>query len=181
MDDKLPDTMIIYRLAQSVDGDAIAALHTQSWRRTYRGILRDEYLDGDIVGERYAVWQKRLTEPAANQRILVAESDRHLRGFICLFLDEDPQLGTLIDNLHVVSASKGQGIGAGLMREATRLFVPQASLPGFYLDVYEANQSAIQFYKRMGGTNVGREEHDNPGGGRAMTLRYAWKATTDLL
>ena len=173
--------MITYRLAQLIDAEAIAKLHTQSWRQTYRGILRDEYLDGTIGEERYAVWQKRFADPAANQRSLVAEGDNQLLGFICLFLDEDPQLGKLIDNLHVASASKGQGIGARLMREATRLFIPQATQPGFYLDVYEANQSAIQFYERMGGTNVGREDHDNPDGGRAMTLRYAWKTAADLL
>lgn len=181
MNNKLPDTMITYRPAQPVDADAIAALHTQSWRQTYRGILRGEYLDGAIGEERYAVWQKRLDEPATNQRILVAENDNRLVGFVCLFLDADMQLGTLIDNLHVALASKGQGIGAGLMHQATRVFIPEANQPGFYLDVYEANQSAIQFYKRRGGTNVGREERDNPGGGRAMTLRYAWKTAVDLL
>ena len=173
--------MITYRLAQLIDAEAIAKLHTQSWRQTYRGILRDEYLDSTIGEERYAVWQKRFADPVANQRSLVAESDGQLLGFICLFLDEDPQLGTLIDNLHVASASKGQGIGAGLMREATRLFVPQARLAGFYLDVYQANRSAIHFYERMGGMNVGCEEHDNPGGGRAMTLRYAWRTPADML
>ncbi len=172
---------ITYRFAHLLDASAIAALHTQSWRQTCRGILQDAYLDGAIGKERYAVWQKRLAEPATNQRILIAESDNQLRGFVCLFLDADPQLGTLIDNLHVTSASKGRGIGAGLMREATRLFLPEARLPGFYLDVYEANQSAIHFYERRGGTNVAREEHDNPGGGRAMTLRYAWRTSDDVL
>ncbi len=173
--------MITYRFAQSADATAIAALHTQSWRTTYRGILQDAYLDGPIGEERYSVWQKRLSEPVVNQLILLAEEEGQLRGFVCLFIDEDPQLGTFIDNLHVSPALKGQGIGAGLMREAVRQVVPQATLPGFHLAVYEANTSAIQFYERMGGANVGREEHENPGGGRATILRYAWRTSADML
>jgi ribosomal protein S18 acetylase RimI-like enzyme len=146
--------MITYRFAQLSDAEAIADLHTKSWRQTYRGILLDEYLDGNIAEERYAVWANRLTNPVAGQRVLIAEEDGQLCGFICLFLDENPELGTLIDNLHVDPALKGQGIGAGLMREAAEWIMPQAIRPGFHLAVYEANQSAIQFYKRMGGTEV---------------------------
>lgn len=172
--------MITYRLAGPTDAAAIADLHTQSWRQTYRGILLDAYLDGNIAEERYAVWTKRLTNPADNQRVLVAEEDDQLGGFVCLFLDENPGLGTLIDNLHVAPPLKGQGVGAGLLREAVRLMIPQATQPGFHLAVYEANQAAIHFYERMGGTNVRREEHDNPGGGRAINLRYAWKTANDL-
>lgn len=172
--------MVSYRFAEVTDTQAIAALHTQSWRQTYRGILRNEYLDGNIAKERHLVWQKRLAAPAANQRILIAEEDGQLVGFSCLFLDEDPQLGTLIDNLHVVPALKGQGIGLGLMREAARQVIPQATQPGFYLMVYEANRPAVQFYDRVGGKSVGAEEHETPGGGQATILRYAWKTVADL-
>lgn len=172
--------MITYRFAELSDAEAIAALHTQSWLQTYRGILRDDYLDGNISEDRFEVWQGRLAAPLPSQRILVAEEDGQLRGFICLFLDEDTRLGTLIDNLHVSQASKGQGIGLGLMREAARLVIPQATQPGFYLVVYEANRPAIQFYDRVGGTNVGSEAYETPGGGKATIFRYAWKTVDDL-
>ncbi|RYF66276.1 MAG: GNAT family N-acetyltransferase [Cytophagaceae bacterium] len=173
--------MITYRFAQLPDAQVIAALHTQSWRQTYRGILRDEYLDGNIGEDRFGVWHKRLASPAGSQRILIAEEDGQLRGFICLYLDEDPQLGTLIDNLHVSQAVKGQGIGVGLMREAARLVIPEANHPGFHLVVYEANEPAIQFYNRVGGTNLRREQYETPGGGgEATILRYIWKTAADL-
>ncbi|WP_375443800.1 GNAT family N-acetyltransferase [uncultured Fibrella sp.] len=172
--------MITYRLAELTDAEAIAALHTQSWLQTYRGILRDDYLDGNIAEDRFEVWQDRLANPVANQRVLVAEEDGQLRGFICLFLDEDSQLGTLIDNLHVSSAAKGRGTGLGLMREAAKQVIPQATLPGFHLVVYQANQSAIQFYDRVGGTNVGPETYETPGGGKATIFRYVWKTPADL-
>lgn len=172
--------MTDYRFARLADAPSIAELHTKSWRQTYRGILRDEYLDGNIGENRYAVWQKRFQYPTANQRILVADEDGMLQGFICLYLDEEPKLGTLIDNLHVDPMLKGRGIGAGLMREAARLVIPEAVSPGFHLTVYEANHSAIRFYDRMGGKNVGTEQHDTPGGGKATIFCYVWKTIADL-
>ena len=172
--------MITYRFARLSDADAIARLHTQSWRETYRGILRDDYLDGNIAEDRLTVWSSRLAEPAANQRILVAEENGALCGFICLYLDEDPQLGTLIDNLHVASGQKGKGIGLGLMREAARQVIPQATQPGFHLVVYEINQSAIQFYDRVGGQSIRTEQYATPGGGQATIFRYVWRSVADL-
>ena len=149
--------MSTYRLVELTDCESIAALHVESWRQTYRGILSNDYLDGAIDQDRYAVWTERLLDPAVNQRILLAEEASSLLGFICLFLDEDPIRGTLIDNLHVDPALKGRGIGAGLLREAMHRFISEASGPGYYLGVYEANTSAINFYERMGGTCIGRE------------------------
>ncbi|MEZ0485789.1 GNAT family N-acetyltransferase [Fibrella aquatica] len=173
--------MITYRFAVLSDAKAIAALHTQSWRQTYRGILTDDYLDRNIEQDRYSVWSDRLANPADNQRILVAEKEGLLCGFICLYLDEDPELGTLIDNLHVAAGQKGKGIGLGLMREAAWQVIPQATHPGFHLVVYEANRSAIQFYDRVGGQNIRTEQYETPGGGQATIFRYVWKTADSLL
>ncbi len=172
--------MHTYRNAQPVDAEPIADLHTRSWQVAYRGILSDDYLDNQIAAERLAVWSDRFTNPADNQRILLAEEAGNLLGFICLFLDDDPVRGTLIDNLHVAPALKSRGIGSGLMRKATRLLMPEATLPGLYLGVYEVNTPAIAFYERMGGTCLGRELHNTPGGGQAMILWYGWGMGVEL-
>ena len=52
--------MLEFRQAEASDARVIAELHAQSWRNTYRGMLRDDYLDGDILYERVALWEKRL-------------------------------------------------------------------------------------------------------------------------
>jgi len=36
-----------FRRAAACDADRIAQLHAESWRRAYRGMMRDEFLDGD--------------------------------------------------------------------------------------------------------------------------------------
>ncbi|MBO0937987.1 GNAT family N-acetyltransferase [Fibrella sp. HMF5335] len=172
--------MITHRLAETADLERIADLHMRSWQLAYRGILRDDYLDKAIGPDRLALWGDRFANPAPNQRILVAEEAGNLLGFICLFLDDDSVRGTLIDNLHVDPALKGQGIGSGLMHEATRRFIPEASSSGFYLGVYEANVPAIYFYERMGGTCLGRALYDTPGGGQALILWYGWPTGLQL-
>jgi predicted N-acetyltransferase YhbS len=105
------------RLATEADAGRIAELHAESWRRTYRGMLRDDFLDGKVVENRLSVWRDRLGSPRPNQHVAVAESDGELDGFICAFGDEDPRWGTLIDNLHVRHRLHKSGIGRSLMRE----------------------------------------------------------------
>jgi hypothetical protein len=48
--DFLPREIIIQN-ASSNDSEAIAALHTDSWRRHYRGAYSDAFLDGEVVAE----------------------------------------------------------------------------------------------------------------------------------
>ena len=45
------------RQAHAGDAEAIAELHTLSWRGAYRGILPDSFLDLEAEAERRAAWQ----------------------------------------------------------------------------------------------------------------------------
>lgn len=166
--------MIMYRLAKPTDADQLADLHTRSWQTAYRGIMSDAYLDGEAATERRDVWRGRFAQPVANQRVLLAQEDGALVGFIALFLDDHATWGTLIDNLHADPGRKGQGIGSGLLREAARRVLPEATSPGCYLAVFEQNQPAIQFYERMGGVCVGLTTHGVPGQEQAEARYYAW-------
>src|SRR3974377_2019917 len=100
------------------DASAIAQLHALSWRTTYRGILRDEFLDGPLLANRLELWGERLQDATAeNQLILVGERAGDIQAFACAFLDADPDWGTLLDNLHVVPNLKGGGLGRRLMSQ----------------------------------------------------------------
>ncbi len=106
-----------YREATEADAMAIATLHAESWRAHYRGGYHDEYLDGDVVGERVRVWKKRLSTPAPNQFVVLAEDDHGLVGFACAYGRDDETWGTLLDNLHVRPEFQGRGTGATLLGE----------------------------------------------------------------
>lgn len=167
--------MLYLRAADAADAPAIARLHAESWRRNYRGIWRDAYLDGPVYADRAEVWHKRLSDPADNQRILLAVDGENLAGFACLYLHDDPVFGTLLDNLHVSYNYQGKGIGAQLIRAAAGIAQAQAPEVPFYLWVLEGNQAARGFYEKSGGVHRETTEAMEPDGGTSVICRYVWE------
>ena len=172
-----------YRDATALDVEAIAALHTDSWRRNYRGAYSDAYLDDDVVTDRLAVWSHRLARPEAqgNHHTIVAERDSILIGFAHVILDDDPIWGALLENLHVTHDLKGHGIGTRLMAETAQTVLERTPSSGLYLGVLQQNKAAQAFYEARGGVCVGRNGVRTPGGGTTVTLRYAWADPSKLL
>jgi hypothetical protein len=117
------------RLAGAADGEGIARLHADSWRRHYRGIYSDTFLDGDLESDRRAVWDQRLQEPDGSAATIVAEDDVSLLGFVHVVFDDDPTWGALVDNIHVVFDIKRRGIGTRLMACAADAVSERYPLP----------------------------------------------------
>lgn len=167
--------MVIIRTAKHSDCFNIATLHAKSWQLHYRGNFPDAYLDGPVLEDRKAVWKARFDDPQDHMRILIAERDGVLLGFVCYFLKDDEQWGTLIDNLHVSKESQGLGIGRSLLREASANIKEESKAAHFYLYVLTDNEQAISFYQKSGGEIVDREILENPGGsGRSEVFKVAW-------
>ena len=169
-----------YRTALESDVEQIALLHAESWRRTYRGMLRDEFLDGDVVTNRREAWRDRLRRPRADQFVCVADDQGQLLGFVCAYGNEDPTWGSLVDNLHVAHEHRGGGVGTRLMGHARVWLLTNYPRCGVYLWVMEANRSARRFYEKLEATNEGIVEKENPGGGSARNCRYAWSSPRAL-
>jgi GNAT superfamily N-acetyltransferase len=173
--------MIVYREATLQDTENIALLHARSWQQHYRGILKDEFLDKEVLNNRLQLWQSRLQHPQENQYVIVAEEQNRLHGFTCVFAHTDPVWGALLDNLHVLSQHKGQGIGTKLMQSAAQWVHARDQASGLYLWVYQDNTKARGFYERIGGINYEQKTEENPGGGYAVICRYAWKDIRKLI
>ncbi|MGH9016212.1 MAG: GNAT family N-acetyltransferase [Acidimicrobiales bacterium] len=163
-----------FRRAVAGDAPAIAALHAESWRANYRGALSDTFLDGDVHGDRLAVWMDRLADQGSEAVTIVAEDDGVVVGFAHTVFDDDPRWGALLDNLHVAPAVKRRGIGARLMGQAAARVVERDPEKGLYLWVLEQNTAAQAFYEALGGVRVERGFGRPPGGGAPPRLRYAW-------
>ena len=163
-----------FREAQRDDAEKIAMLHANSWRQTYRGMMPDDFLDGDVISNRLQVWHDRLAHNRANQFVCLVEDGQNLAGFICVFGNEDSKWGSYIDNMHVVYERKRTGIGTALMKEAAdwlKTYYPQN---GVYLWVMEANGPARRFYECLGASNVGVVDKQDPAGSSATNCRYVW-------
>ncbi|QDK83444.1 GNAT family N-acetyltransferase [Spirosoma sp. KCTC 42546] len=173
--------MITYREATADDADPIARLHSLSWQQNYRGIWRDDFLNGPVLENRQDVWQKRLTQPSPNQHVIIADSNGVICGFACAYADEDLVWGTLLDNLHVHSDQKGRGVGTVLIKSAARWSYQMNPQSGFYLWVLSQNTSARRFYERLGATNQELVRDENPGGDFSDAFRYVWPDVTQLI
>src|ERR1041384_884220 len=108
------------RTADARDAEPIAALHTDSWQRTYRGMMSDHFLDGAALEDRRRVWRERLGTAGADQLVVVADDSARIVGFICVFARGDAGWGAYIDNLHVVHDWKGRGVGREIGRASCR-------------------------------------------------------------
>ncbi|MCO1655194.1 GNAT family N-acetyltransferase [Pseudonocardia humida] len=162
------------RVATAADADAIAALHADSWRRTYRGMMLDSYLDGDLDGERRGVWRGRFADPRPDQRVWVAVDGSGLLGFACLFGDGDPTWGAYVDNLHVRVDQRGRGLGLALLRRAAEWTLRERPGAGMWLWVMERNENARGFYRRAGAVEVERTISTTPAEDSAPILRCHW-------
>lgn len=173
-----PGEVVIYREPNDDEASSVAALHALSWRSAYRGQLPDGYLDSDVLDDRARVWTQRFGNRVGTLTV-VASDPNGLVGFAHSILDEDPEWGTLLDNLHVSPNRKRAGVGARLVHESVRRIADRASTAGIHLWVHEANASARAFYEHLGGSITGAgTSHD--GGGSAPIVRYAWADLGDL-
>lgn len=142
--DQAMSPTIIVRAARVEDVPAMARVIVESWRETYRGLMRDEVLDDpDFIANRERFWTAALTEEqyAAN-RVIVAERDGAVVGVAMSGppLDPDATWPRQLYVLYVLAAHHGTGAGAALLdavidpHEDTALWVadPNPRAQAFY-------------------------------------------------
>lgn len=113
--------------------------------------------------------------------VIMAESGGTICGFACAYAGEDPVWGTLLDNLHVHTDQKGQGVGTVLIKSAAHWSYTKNRDLGFYLWVLAQNTNARAFYKNLGAANQELVSDENPGGGFSDAYRYVWLDVTKLI
>jgi GNAT superfamily N-acetyltransferase len=149
----------------------IAALHSASWRATYRGIFTDAYLDYQVEADRLRHWQAHVPELVEGLgEIYLATLDSVAVGFVCIEVGPEKELGAYVNNLHVLPQARGQGIGKRLL-EAAATWAQKHDATQLYLHVFEDNLQARQFYAHEGWRTVSREIEDLIGGGQAAVLK----------
>lgn len=169
--------------ATAADAELVAAMHAESWRHTYADLLPDAYLLQTAPAERRAAWHARLCEGAeAPLEVTLACVDGEPAGFACLMPDAEPAYGIYLDNLHVLPAFHGHGLGKRLLAHCTERVA--TGWPGrpLFLYVLEGNTQAREFYRRLGGQESQSFEDPFPGTDIIVTVRrVSWPDVPALL
>ena len=63
------------REARVDDAEAIASVHVESWKTTYKGIVSETYLNGLSVADRARSWRWSFENPNDGERIFAAEAE----------------------------------------------------------------------------------------------------------
>lgn len=164
-----------YRTATPSDVNQLALLHAESWRRNYRGLFTDDFLDNEADSNRKIVWAERLNSNSPEQFVCVADQGGKIVGFVCAYGREDNTWGSLIDNLHVAAGYQRLGIGTQLMMTTFAWLHTHYPDDSVYLWVMKKNMQARKFYEKLGASNAGVVDKPNPvGGGSAFNCRYIW-------
>jgi len=166
------------REARPEDASAIAALHAESWRSAYRGILTEDYLEGEIESDRARYWKTFLAHENPGDLVILAEGQEGLEGFIALN-DEEPGYDALIENLHVDPARRGSGLGRRLLAEACRRLIAQGKSSAC-LWVFDDNAAAFAFYLRLGG-RVDKKTSDPDAPPSEADSRIGWRDLPALM
>lgn len=156
------------------DAAQVAALHTESWRTAYAGIMPAGFLNDDaLLGDRQELWHGRLREPRPGAVLFVAESGAgEIAGFTYLMPRPDGRL--LLDNLHAKPGRTGSGIGSRLLRHALAWAADEHPDRAVYLEVLRANTRAITFYERHGAIRTDERVCRFEQGFDLPELEYTW-------
>ena len=152
--------------------NAIATVHIDSWRATYRGHIPDDYLDQLSVSARTEFWKAELARE--ENRVFIAMHNDSICGFIHTGLARDEDLDDRTGEVYAVyllSDFQGVGLGVKLWEEATR-HLRNGGVTRCVAWVLDTNQTAISFYQRVGCRPDGARKCDVIGGREVTELRY---------
>lgn len=159
------------RRAVIEDAPAIAQVHVQSWKSTYRGIVPDTYLASLNVEARTAMW--RGTIEKRTSLLFVAEAEVGVVGFVCGGELREPIEGydAEIYAIYLLREQQFRGIGRALVQTIAEALNGEAYM-SVVVWVLEKNP-AVSFYKRLGGILIAQKGIEI-GSLEFVELCFAW-------
>jgi GNAT superfamily N-acetyltransferase len=163
------------RTAHMHDAAAIATVHVESWRTTYKGIVPDDFLARLSEARREQLWRQVLADPSSSSFVYVAED---ARGTVIGFVSGGPErsgdpvyTGELYA-IYLLAQHQGQGIGRQLVITLVNRLL-QDGMPALLLWVLAKNP-ARRFYERLGGRPVD-DKTVTIGGVPLIEVAYGWR------
>ncbi len=156
------------RWSQIEDAEALAALHRETWRHAYAGIIPGVGLER-MLSRRGPGWWGRLQ--AGGGRALVLADDGALTAYALLGRCRGGAGGE-IQELYVRPAWQGLGFG-GLLFDASRAALAARGLRPLTVWCLAENRLGCAFYRARGGRETGRAV-ERVAGAPMEKRRFAW-------
>jgi GNAT superfamily N-acetyltransferase len=167
------------RFATLKDAAAIAAVHVDTWRSTYAGIVPDAYLSSLSIDQRARYWQGLLSDNQRPSSILVAEMENKVVGFACAGPERtgDVEHKGEIYALYLLPEHQSQGLGRGLFLAAMDCLI-WSGLGSLLVWVLVDNPHR-GFYEKLGGARV-RSRVVEVGGVPLTEVAYGWRTIAGM-
>lgn len=147
--------MITIRKAELEDIPQIRAVGSASWRATYTGIFPDAFIENVLE----AWWSEagfQRSIPNADVCNLVAAQEGQIVGTLMGTVNPREEGQVHLFRLYIHPDHFAQGIGKQLWQTYLQHLTPE--IKRVDLEVEPQNARAIQFYKRLGFLETGRNE-----------------------
>ena len=158
------------REANAEDMELIANLYVMNWKKTYVGLLPDNFLNGLTVNDGINKWQEYLTKE--KHRIFVAYENENFWGFSACKEDEELKNCLYLDSLHVSESSRGKGVGTKLINTVGSY----AYIKGYEhmsICIVKGNDNAKNIYERLGAVHY-KDFIDDFGGTKSNSQKLIW-------
>ncbi|MEL6380901.1 MAG: GNAT family N-acetyltransferase [Cyanobacteria bacterium J06626_18] len=172
---------MLIREAVHDDTTAMARVHVDTWRTTYRGIIPDEQLANLSYKKRENGWHQVLSNaPKDGNFIYVAEDELgKITGFASGGVERggNPVYQGELSAIYILKSYQRQGIGRELVRAVAQK-LSQMEIHSMLVWVLAENP-ACRFYETLGGQKVYEKEIER-GGAKLIEIAYGWLNTANL-
>ncbi|MDN4525625.1 GNAT family N-acetyltransferase [Fictibacillus fluitans] len=146
------------RKALPGDEEAIAFVHVDSWRTTYKGVVDEEYLQKMSVEDRKAMWKGIIEKPLPENQLYVACINQEIIGFCSGGANRTGRF--LYDGeiyaIYILQEYQRRSIGSRLIRKLAQGFL-DSGYHTMLVWVLQDNPCKVAC-ERLGGILLGEEK-----------------------
>lgn len=166
--------MSFFREATSADAGLISHIYATSWRKTYRSIVDEDYLNR-LPDDSWVPSIRSWLLSGQMYGLLVYDDGQRPVGCAIYGRGRDEHYADWgeIVSIYLLPDSMRQGLGSQLLQEVMRL-MREDGYERFYLWAIEGNRMAEEFYYKNGFQRTNDRFDYKIGGQDVSDIRFVW-------